>query len=71
MKDFGIFLFALLAGIGICFVLGILFRGTDKDEEHRDEVMTTFLRGLGISIAIFTGLSILIGIIYLISLPFQ
>lgn len=71
MKEFGIFLFALLAGIGICFVLGILTRGTDKNEEHRDEAMTTFMRGLGFFMLISFGLSIVGGIIYLISLPFQ
>lgn len=71
MKEFGIFLFALLAGIGICFVLGILTRGTEKNDERRDDTMMTFMRGLGFFIAIFTGLSIVGGIIYLISLPFQ
>lgn len=71
MKEFGIFLFALFAIIGICFVLGILSRGTDNDHKHRDDIGISFMRGLGVFMAIFALLSTLIGIIYLISQAFQ
>ncbi len=66
MKDFGIFFFTVFALIGICLVLGLLTRNTEKNEKDRDDMMHTLGRGLGFFIVIVTGISIIGGIIYLL-----
>ncbi len=66
MKEFGIVILTALACIGICLVLGICSRQTEKHEKDRDSVVHTLGRGFGVFILISTGISILMSIIYLL-----
>ena len=47
MRDFGIMIFTLFAFVGICFIVGICTRGTEKNEKDKDHAVMTFMRGLG------------------------
>ena len=56
---------------GICLrwnmlIMGLCTRQTEKNEKDRDDIIHTLGRGFGFFIVISTGLSLLIGIIYLI-----
>ena len=66
MKEFGMIIFTALACVGICLLLGLCTRQTEKNEKDRDSIVHTLGRGFGFFIIISTGLSLLIGIIYLI-----
>lgn len=66
MKEFGLTIFTVFACVGICLLLGLCTRQTEKNEKDRDDIVHTLGRGFGFFIIISTGLSLLIGIIYLI-----
>ncbi len=67
MKELGVFVFTALACIGICVVLGLCTRHTEKDEKNRDDIILTLGRGFGLFVMISTVISILVAIIYLIA----
>lgn len=66
MRESLLMIFTLFAFIGICFVVGIFTRNTEKDDKERDHVFMTFMRGLGSVLLVFGGLSIAVTIIYLL-----
>lgn len=66
MREFGQMIFTLLALIGICFIVGIFTRNTEKDDKDRDHAVMTFMRGLGFVLLVSGILSVAGTIIYLI-----
>lgn len=66
MEDFGLMCFTILAGIGLCFIIGVCTQGTEKDERDSNSIVRTFMRGLGFCILGISALSFAGGIIYLI-----
>ncbi len=66
MRDFGIMIFTLFAFVGICFIVGICTRGTEKNEKDKDHAVMTFMRGLGFCLLAFGALSVVATVIYLI-----
>lgn len=64
MKEFGIFIFGILALVGLCAIAGFATRGTDSTDD-RDDVRLTLLRGLGVVMGLFTILGIIACIICL------
>ena len=64
MKEFGIFIFGILALVGLCAIAGFATRGTNGMED-RDDVRLTLLRGLAVVMGLFTILGLIGGIICL------
>lgn len=59
-------IFTAFVCIGICLLLGLCTRRTEKNDKDRDDIVHTLGRGFGFFIIISIGLSFLIGIIYII-----
>ena len=57
MKEFGIFIFGILALVGLCAIAGFATRGTDGMED-RDDIRLSLLRGIAVVMGLFTILGI-------------
>lgn len=57
-------IFTLLALVGICFIVGVCTRGTEKNEKDKDQSFMTFMRGVGFCILGFGLISVVGAIIY-------
>ena len=66
MNETGMAFLFILAIVGLSAILGVVFRGLEKEEKDRDNILMTLLRGFGMLFVIVFILSSVGGIIYLI-----
>lgn len=71
MKDTGLFVFSMLALVGLCAIVGIFTRGMMSDNEERDNIVATLLRGFGVVLCAFAALSAIATVLYILYLPFS
>ena len=71
MKDTGLFIFSILALVGLCAIVGIATRGRLDPNDNQDDAFSTLFRGLGVVLATFIALSAIATVLYILYLPFS